>query len=130
MKSLYGKYFSGVRWVELALVMGIATLADLQLKVQAGIKLDQSAFIESGLKGLGAGLIYLRVPKGSEEPAPVAVDGLPPGVDATGPADDIPATVAEAAVKAALGPIGAAAPDLAGDIVAEMGRVLRRGIRL
>lgn len=120
---------SGTRWFELALVVAVAVLSNLQMKAHSNAKLDTNAWIEASLTGLGAALVYLRAPKATEPLAP-STDGLPEGVDATGPQDDIPAQVAEAAVKAALGPVGAAAPELAGNIVAELGRVLRRGIRL
>lgn len=120
---------SGTRWFELALVVAVAVLGNLQMKIQSAGKIDQHAWIEASLTGVGAALVYLRAPKATEPSAP-STDGLPPGVDATGPQDDIPAQVAEAAVKAALGPIGAAAPELAGNVVKEIGRVLKRGIRL
>ncbi len=120
---------SGTRWFELALVVAVAVLGNLQMKVQGSGKLDSHAWIEASLTGLGAALVYLRAPKATETAAP-SVGGLPEGVDATGPQDDIPAHIAEAAVKAALGPVGAAAPELAGNVVKEIGRVLKRGIRL
>lgn len=132
MNDLYLKYFANVRWTELILAVGVAALGKLQLTVQGGGKLDQQSLIEAATVGLAMGLAYLRMPKDSSPEAipPAIVGDLPPGVDATGPAHDVSADVATAAVQAALGPVGAAAPDLAGNIVKELGRVLKRGIRL
>lgn len=141
MNDLYLKYFANVRWTELILAVGVAALGKLQMTVQGGGKLDQHALIEAATVGLGVGWAYLRMPKGQADNTPpqvlsadlppqTLVAGLPPGVDATGPAHDVTAEIATAAVQTALGPIGAAAPDLASNIVKELGRVLKRGIRL
>jgi hypothetical protein len=129
MNELYLKYFANVRWTELALAIGVATLGKLQLTVQGGGKLDQHAVIEAATVGLSVGWAYLRMPKGQADAPSVQVDDLPPGVDATGPAHDVPAEVATAAVESVLGPVGAAAPELAGNIVNELRRVLKRGIK-
>lgn len=120
---------SGTRWFELALVVAVAVLGNLQMRAQGGGKLDSQAWIEASLTGLGAALVYMRAPKATEALVP-STDGLPEGVDATGPQHDVPAHIVEATVKAALGPVGAAAPELAGNVVKEIGRVLNRGIRL
>ncbi len=74
--------------------------------------------------GALTGLLGLSVPGGGK-PAPVA----PGQADETGPADDIGKDIVVGAVNAALGPM-AAVPDLAENVVNELGRVLRRGIRL
>lgn len=66
-------------------------------------------------------------------PATIIVDGtsLPQGVDDTGPADDIHPDVIKDAVSAILAPAaGGLAPVLAGNVVDELRRVLKRGIRL
>lgn len=75
--------------------------------------------------GALAGLLGLSVP-GSNK-APVA----PGQADETGPADDVEPDVVTEAVSAVLPPaIVAMAPDLPSNIVKEVGRVLKRGIRL
>lgn len=80
--------------------------------------------------GAGVAWAYLRMPKAGEDDPLTSVDVLPPGVDETGPAHDVSADAVTAAISGALGPIGAAAPDLAVNITKELGRVLKRGIRL
>ncbi len=76
--------------------------------------------------GALAGLLGLSVPGGGK-PAPVA----PGQADETGPADDVEPDVVAQVVSAALPPaVVAMAPDLPANIVKEVGRVLRRGIRL
>jgi len=77
--------------------------------------------------GALTGLLGLSVPGGSKAP-PAA---LPGQADETGPADDVEPSIVEAAINAALPPaVGAVAPELAGNIAKEVGRVLRRGIKL
>jgi len=136
MNALYLKYFAGVRWVELTLSVAVTIIGDLQLTVQGGGKIDQNAVLKA--LGLGAGVAwaYLRIPKDKSASAPVepatAPDGtsLPPGVDATGPADDAHVDVVEKVITGVMPPtLAAAAPELAGNIAKELGRVLKRGIR-
>jgi hypothetical protein len=79
------------------------------------------------IAGALTGLLGLSVPGGSKAP-PAA---LPGQADETGPADDVEPSIVEAAINAALPPaVGAVAPELAGNIAKEIGRVLRRGIKL
>lgn len=131
MNNLYQTYFVGVRWVELALAFGLAVLGDLQLTVQGGGQVNQQTVLKSVGIGAGVAWAYLRMPKDGKPAPPVVVDGLPPGVDETGPAHDVEPSAVERAVTAVLPPaVVAMAPDLPGNIVKEMGRVLKRGIRL
>lgn len=75
--------------------------------------------------GALTGLLGLSIPGGSKPPV------APGQADETGPADDVEPDVVEQVVSAALPQaVVAMAPDLPGNIVKEVGRVLRRGIRL
>jgi hypothetical protein len=138
MKNLYDTYFANVRWVELLLAVGVAVLGDLQVAIATGGKLDQEALLKAAGVGLAVGWAYLRMPKvptESEDPeidfGSLAPGSLPDGVDATGPAHDVKPDAVEAAISSILPPIvAAAAPDLARNITKELGRVLKRGIRL
>jgi hypothetical protein len=138
MKNLYDTYFANVRWVELLLAVGIAILGDLQVAVASGGKMDQEALLKAGGVGLAVGWAYLRMPKAEVEAESPEIDfgsltpgSLPDGVDATGPAHDVKPDAVEAAISSILPPIvAAAAPDLARNITKELGRVLKRGIRL
>lgn len=131
MANLFDTYFTGVRWVELALAFGVAVLGDLQLTLQSGGRIDQQSLLKSLGLGLGVAWAYLRMPKDLGAVQDVFVDGeLPAGADATGPADDVAEDRVVQVVASALPPmVAAAAPELAGNIVREVGRVLRRGIR-
>lgn len=134
--DFYVKYFANVRWMELLFVVISAISGKLLLTVQNGGKLDQHALLEALGVGAGVGWAFLRVPKsaptedGIATGAPaVSVEGLPAGVDATGPAHDVGHDVVTEVISKALGPVSALAPDMASNITAELGRVLRRGIR-
>jgi hypothetical protein len=136
--NLYQTYFANVRWVEFFLAVGMTILGKLQLTVQNGGKIDQRATIEALCAGGAVAWAFLRVPKSKDEVREEGVDfgsltpgSLPAGVDATGPSHDVAADVIEDAISGLLPPIVAkAAPDLAKNIVGELGRVLRRGIKL
>jgi hypothetical protein len=138
MNDLYLKYFANVRWVEMLLAVGIAILGDLQVAVASGGKITQEALLKAGGVGLAVGWAYLRMPKSEVETEAPEIDfgsltpgSLPDGVDATGPAHDVKPDAVEAAISSILPPIvAAAAPDLARNITKELGRVLKRGIRL
>ena len=135
--DFYVKYFANVRWTELLLAVGVAALGKLQMSVQGGGKVDQHAVIEALSVGAGVGWAFLRVPKQpptedgiATGPPAASVDGLPVGVDSTGPAHDVGHDVVTEAISGALPPaLVAVAPDLASNITKELGRVLRRGIR-
>lgn len=137
MNTLYKTYFANVRWVELLLAVGVAVLGDLQVTVSSGGKINQESLLKAGGVGLAVGWAYLRMPKAERESASEDIDfgamapgSLPAGVDATGPAHDVAADVVEEAISGLLPPVVAkAAPDLAKNIVGELGRVLRRGIK-
>ena len=132
MNDLYLKYFANVRWVELLLSVGVAVLGDLQVTIGTGGKVDKESLLKAAGVGLAVGWAYLRVPKAPvSSPRLPSSASLPDGVDDTGPADDVEPSVLESAIAAALPPgVGAVVPDLAGNIAKEVGRVLRRGIRL
>jgi hypothetical protein len=137
--TFYQIYFANVRWVELLLAVGVAVLGDLQVTIGTGGKINQESLLKAATVGLAVGWAYLRMPKvsdaESEEPdtdfANLPSGSLPAGVDATGPSHDVAADIVESAISGLLPPIVAkAAPDLAKNIVGELGRVLRRGIKL
>lgn len=135
--NLYQTYFAKVRWVELLLSVGVAVLGDLQVTVASGGKINQESLLKAGGVGLAVGWAYLRMPKAQEESEETDTDfaslppgSLPAGVDATGPSHDVASDVVETAIKSAIPPlVSAAAPELAGNITKELGRVLRRGIK-
>lgn len=138
MKNLYDTYFANVRWVELLLAVGVAVLGDLQVTLGTGGKINQDSLLKAAGVGLAVGWAYLRMPKNPTDAESPEIDfgsltpgSLPEGVDATGPAHDVKPDAVEAAISSILPPIvAAAAPDLARNITKELGRVLKRGIRL
>ena len=136
MKNIYQTYFANVRWVELLLAAGMAILGKLQLTIQDGGKIDQGALLEALGAGVAIAWAYLRMPKAPDATRAIITpvsDGdvaLPEGIDATGPSHDVAADIVEEAISGLLPPVVAkAAPDLAKNIVGELGRVLRRGIK-
>ena len=144
MNELWNKYFAGVRWPELILAVAVAVLGKLQMDVQGGKSIDQHAIMEALSVGASVGWAYLRMPKNPDPEAQsetilhsggtISNSGgegeLPPGVDDTGPKDDVHADAVTKVISSVLPPaLSAVAPDLAGNITKELGRVLKRGIR-
>lgn len=135
--SFWERYFAGVRWTELLLAVVAAFIGALQAETATGQKVDRETLIKAAGVGLSVAWAYLRMPKqdaGDSSALSGSFEGeageLPPGVDATGPEHDITEELAIKVVNNVLGPVAAAAPDLAKNVVGELKRVLRRGIRL
>lgn len=132
MKELYDKYLAGVRWVELILAFGMAVMADLQMHVGTGGKVTQETLLKALGVGVGVAWAYLRMPKSApatQDTEPTS-EGLPPGVDSTGPGHDVAAEIAQKAIETVLPPmVTSTFPELSGNITSELKRVLKRGIK-
>ena len=142
MKNLYLKYFAGVRWVELIMAVAISVLSDIQTEIAlSGGAITQPVLLKALANGGKVAWAYLRMPKveSPTQPSGEPVEGswgstgaigeLPPGVDASGPHHDVAAEIVTQVISDKLGPIAAAAPELAKNITDELGRVLHRGIK-
>lgn len=130
--DLWKRYFANVRWTELVLAFVAAVVGAMQAETATGAKLDRDTVLKAIGVGVSVVWAYLRVPKQESDPAPIAdldESSLPPGVDRTGPAHDIAADIVVGVIEKQLGPISAAAPELAGNIVGEFKRVFKRGIK-